>query len=131
MTDKKTVILLPESDAYTVCVAFVGKITKDDHDSIMTAAVKDRIEKNGFLNLVIVYSDEHAYEASAADANMRSIMAHARYIVRAAYVNPPKRKLFQTKMLRELYPDTAELKSFYAAERDDAIAWAKQGRPKK
>jgi hypothetical protein len=120
---------MPESDDYTLCVHFVGKIRKQDHETFMTVPMKAMIERNGFFNLVILYGENHSYDEQAADANIRSVMAHAPYLCRGAYVNPTPRKLMQIRILRELYNEDAELRCFNSDDLAEAIAWAKQGRP--
>lgn len=128
MAHESSVIILPESDARTICVLFNGPVSRDDHEKYLTGEVARRADKNGFFNLVIVYNDDHHFrDSEAAEVNIRGLMSYASRCTRAAYVNPTPRKVLQIKLLLPLF--AGEVRFFNTEERDLAIAWAKQGRP--
>lgn len=128
MTGKKSVLILPESDERTICVQFDGPVNREDHEKYLTGEVAKRADKLGSFNLVIIYNDDHLFQDyQAAEANIRGLMSFAARCTRAAYVNPTQRKMLQIKLLEPLF--AGEVRFFNAEERDEAIAWAKQGRP--
>ena len=129
MTQTTSVIILPESDDRTICVRFDGPVNRDDHEKFLTGEIAKRADRLGSFNLVIIYGDDHHFKDNeAAEVNIRGLMSFASRCTRAAYVNPTPRKVLQIKLLAPLF--AGEVRFFNADERDEAIAWAKEGRPK-
>ncbi|MBU0800644.1 MAG: STAS/SEC14 domain-containing protein [Alphaproteobacteria bacterium] len=121
-----TVIIMPESDDTTLCLAFTGGVTKEDHYNNLVLPMKERIEKFGYYNLLIWHKDDfNGYEPDAADQSFVSIRDLGPYARRIAYVNPSERKLFQTTLMRVKLGH--EVKNFDTKDLAEAIAWAKGG----
>ena len=123
-----SVITLPETDEYTLCLRFTGVVMRQDHYDGLVAPMRAMIEKHGGYNLVIHYAPDFAgWAPDAADQSFQSINEMGRAAGRIAYVNPPERKLFQTKLTRTLLG--ADVRNFENDELAAAIAWAKGGPP--
>jgi hypothetical protein len=121
-----TVIILPETDDKTLCLAFTGAVTKADHYNNLVVPMTARIEQYGYYNLVIWYKDDFTgYMPEAADQSFISIRELGPHAHRIAYVNPTERKLFQTNLMRAKLGH--EVKNFDTADLAAAIAWAKEG----
>lgn len=126
-----TVIILPQTDDCTLCLRFTGVVTKQDHYDGMVVPGMAIIERNGFYNLLIEYAPDYkGLTRDAADQRFRLINDWGKYGQRVAYVNPSPRLVFMTKLARVLL-GRADVRFFGTDELDDAIAWAKAGRPKK
>lgn len=126
--DGHSITILPESDDLTLCVRMQDLLCLEDHEAKLAGEIRKRIEKNGFLNLVIWYEDNHMFmDPATAEANMRGFIDMAPYARRTAYINPTERKLLQIKLFTPLYG--GEVRIFPSEEKDQAILWAKQGRP--
>lgn len=120
-----SIIILPETDDETLCLAMRGVITKADHSAFMVEPLRERIEKHGFYNLVLVYEDDfEGYQPAAAQQSFNTISDLGPYARRIAFVNPTTRKLFQNNLMRVKLGQ--EIKNFNRDERAAAISWAKQ-----
>jgi hypothetical protein len=124
-----TIITLPQTDNCTLCLRFTGAVTKQDHYDAMVVPGKAIIERNGFYNLVIEYAPDYkGLMPDAADQRFRLISDWGKYGCRVAYVNPSARLVFMTKLARVLL-GKADVRFFATNDLDEAIAWAKAGRP--
>lgn len=121
-----SLIILPETDDKTLCLAMKGAVTRADHYERLVQPMRDMIEKYGYYNLVLVYRDDFTgYEPDAAEQSFQTISQLGNYARRIAFVNPTQRKILQTTLLRAQLGQ--EVMNFNSDELADAIAWAKQG----
>lgn len=121
-----SVITLPESDDKTLCLAFTGIVTKDDHYNHLVRPMQDAIARHGYFNLVLWYKDDFkGLSPAAAGQSFISIADLGKYAHRLAYVNPTARKLFQNTLMRGQMGQAT--RNFNESELAEAIAWAKQG----
>lgn len=124
------ITILPQTDDYTLCLRFSGVVTKEEHYNSMSVPGLAIIERHGFYNLVIEYApDYQGLTPEAADQRFRLIGDWGKYGAHVAYVNPSARLMFMTKLARILL-GKADVRFFATSELDEAIAWARQGRPK-
>lgn len=121
-----SITILPQSDEYTLCLLLRGVITRADHQANLAAPMRERIEKNGYYNLVLIYDpDFEGYTPDGADSSFQSIKEMGLKARRIAYVNPTARKLFQTKITRNMLG--GDVRNFEKDDVEKAIAWAKYG----
>lgn len=119
-----SVVIMPQSDDCTLCLSFVGAVTKQDHWDNLVVPMRAMVEKHGYYNLLIDFSESFkGYEPDAAEQSFKTINDLGKFSRRIAYVNPSARKMFQTNMTRVLLGK--DVRNFDAHELDEAIAWVK------
>ena len=119
-----SVVILPQSDEHTLCLSFVGAVTKQDHWDNLVVPMRAMVEKHGYYNLLIDFSESFkGYEPDAAEQSFKTINNLGKFSRRIAYVNPSARKMFQTNMTRVLLGK--DVRNFDAHELDEAITWVK------
>lgn len=122
--NKSTVIILPESDEKTLCVELAGTIRRADHERVIRKGLFERFEKNGSYNLMAYFGpDFKGWEPDAADISMQTIVEIGRHAHRLAFVNPPEKKVMQSKLTPHLFG--GELRHFADDDLKEAITWVK------
>lgn len=121
----RTVVILPETDEHTLCVRFTGLIRKEDHKLNLRDRLAAMVEKDGWYSMLIEYKDFVGWEHDAADISLRSIMDFGKFARRLAYVNPPEKKVMQTKLTAPLFG--GEMQFFDEGDFDAALEWVRGG----
>lgn len=120
----QTVIILKESDDRTLCLKFSGLVTRADHQTYLRHELEKIIARHGEYNLLILHDEDfRGWEPGAAESSLRSIIDFAGQSRRIAYVNPPEKKVLQTKLSQPLF--NGEVKMFDRADYDAAVTWVK------
>lgn len=123
-TGGSTVIVLPETEADTLCVRFTGLIRREDHRRTLYTRLEALMEAYGSYNLLIEYGPDYiGWEQDAADISLRSIMAFGPHARRIAYVNPTEKKILQTKLTASLF--SGEIRLFEKDEYPQAVVWVR------
>jgi hypothetical protein len=120
-----SITILPESNDTTLCLLLSGHITAKDFEKYFHQEIKNRVEANGFFNMVVTYDEAYkGWERDAADLNLKSILELGSKPHKLAYVNPPKRKILLMKMAEPLLK--GEIRYFENGGYQDALKWIKE-----
>ena len=120
---KKTISILPETDATTLCLSMTGLVTANDYMNFFDGPLRQMIDKNGFYSLFITYDGFEGWTPEAADLSFKCIASCGPKARKAAYVNPPDSRMILMKTLQPIM--TAEVRYFNAGEDQDALHWIK------
>jgi hypothetical protein len=117
----RTVKILPETSNTTLCLALTGTVTKDDYLEFFDKPLRDILDKNGFYNLYVDYVDFEGWSPEAADLSLKCLTACGPKARKAAYVNPPGKRVLLMKTLEPILK--AEVRYFNAGEENEALSW--------
>ena len=120
---KKTITILPETDATTLCLSMTGMVSAEDYMNFFDTPLRQMIDKNGFYNLFVSYTNFEGWTPEAADLSFKCISTCGPKARKAAYVNPPDARMILMKTLQPIL--NAEVRYFNAGEDAEAIAWIK------
>lgn len=110
-----------ESHDHVIIAKASGKITVADYQNIIIPKLDDLIAQYGKISILFEMSDFAGWELQAAIIDFKYGLKHRNDFVKLALVNPPKYVACMMTMSRFLV--TAEIKSFTANERDQAVEW--------
>lgn len=121
---KKTITILPETEADLLCLSFSGTITASDFTEFHEKPLLNIIEKYDHYNLCSIYEDDfEGWSEEAADLSFKCITKISPKARRAAYVNAPDSRRLLMKMVQPL--TSLEVKYFDAGQSAEAITWVK------
>ncbi len=116
---------LPESENETFCVKLSGHVCKDDYVKKFHDEIKEIIAKHGKYNLLVYYAPDYkGWDSDAADANLEAIIETGPYAHKRAYINPPEKKIKQSKVI-EPYLKDSEYRFYGPEDFDKALEWVK------
>jgi hypothetical protein len=125
-----TVRILPESQGNVLCFELDGLITGRDHKKNLVEPLRAAVRKYKSYRVVMVYKPTlEGWEPAAADQNLEVVLECMPFCERAAYVNPPKKKIYQMKLSEPLID--FDIRYFADGELDKALKWVKQGGKKR
>jgi hypothetical protein len=114
----------PESRANLLCLEFSGTISHQDHEKFLVEAVREIIKTYSSYKLLCVFMpDFRDWEEEAADENIKIIVECADRCERLAYVNAPKKKIYQIKLMGPLIK--CPIRYFDTSQVDEALVWIK------
>ena len=126
----QTVTLLPASKGNLLCFELDGLVTTKDHKKNLVDPLRAAIRKYKKYRVVMVYKPTlEGWEPGAADQNLEIVLECMPFCERAAYVNPPKKKIYQMKMSEPLID--FDIRYFADGELDKALKWVRQGGKKR
>lgn len=124
-TDKsmdRSVIVLPGTQGDILCIAFRDYVRLAEYQPDFYDRMKRVVDEYGHYRLLVHYrTDFKGWEKDAAALSFQSISEMGKFARRIAYVNPPERKIFQTKLQESMLGD--EVRIFNEEEYDEALAW--------
>ena len=124
-TKGATVSLLPMGGKNILCFQLDGFVTQQDHKKFLIDPLREAVKKHGRYRVVMIYKPTfEGWEAAAADDNMNIVLECMPFCERAAYVNPPKKKIMQMKMSEPLIK--FDIRYFDSAQTDEALVWIRQ-----
>lgn len=116
-------IELLESPSNVLAVRAVGRLTKEDYETVLEPAVERHVSETGELRAVIVVGDElDSFTAGAAWEDTKFGIAHWGKWKRCAVVTDKDWVEDGVKIFGWMMP--GEVKVFEADDLDDAIEWA-------
>lgn len=118
--------ILPQSKGDLIVFEYSGYITEREYMDVLFNYLNEVVEKEKSLRLVCRFCEDYeGWEEGAAQANMKNIIDHVKYVSKIAYVNPPSSKVFQTKLMGgKLFK--GEMKYYNSNQFDEAIEWVSQ-----
>ena len=121
-----TVSLHPASGKNILCFQLDGFVTRDEHKKFLIDPLREAVKKYGTYRVVMIYQPTfEGWEPEAAEDNMNIVLECMPFCERAAYVNPPKKKILQMKMAEPLIH--FDIRYFDSVQTDEALAWIRQG----
>lgn len=124
-TKEATVSLHPASGKNILCFQLDGFVTRNEHKKFLIDPLREAVKKYGNYRVIMIYKPTfEGWEAAAADDNMKIVLECMNFCERAAYVNPPKKKIMQMKMSEPLIK--FDIRYFDTAQTDEALAWIRQ-----
>lgn len=123
-TPRPTVRIHPASKGNILCFELDGLITEKDHKKFVMDSLRRVIKKYGSYRVAMIYKPTlKGWEPGAAEQNLEIVLECMPYCERAAYVNPPKKKIYQMKMTQPLIH--FDIGYFDSDELDEALEWIK------
>ena len=121
-----TVKLLPVSRGNMLCFELDRLVTAKDHRKYLVEPLRAAIRKYKSYRVVMVYRPTlEGWEPGAAEQNLEIVLECMPFCERAAYVNPPKKKIYQMKLSEPLIH--FDIRYFADGEFDKALKWVMQG----
>ena len=119
-----SVVLMPESEHNTLCLALQGTVKYEDYAAIFRGQIEETLRENDNFNILIYYSPAfQGWERDAADMSLQTIIDYGSKIHKLAHVNPPEKRVLMQKLAPTLF--SGESKNFTGEELDSALNWIK------
>ncbi|HTK84327.1 MAG TPA: STAS/SEC14 domain-containing protein [Patescibacteria group bacterium] len=114
----------PASKGNILCFELDGLVTQKDHKKCVVDSLRKTIKKYGEYRVVMIYKPTlKGWEPDAAEQNLEIVLECMPYCKKAAYVNPPKKKIYQMKMTESLIH--FDIRYFDTRDLDKALKWIK------
>src|SRR4051812_39104382 len=82
-----------------LCFELDGHVTRDDQRKFLIEPLRAAVKKHGRYRVIMIYRPGfEGWEPEAAQDNMNIVLECMPFCDRAAYVNPPKKKILQMKI---------------------------------
>jgi hypothetical protein len=120
----QTVRIHPATKGDLLCFELDGLVTQKDHKKYLVDPLRKAIKKYGEYRVLMLYKPTmKGWEPGAAEQNLAIVLECIPYCKKAAYVNPPKKKIYQMKMTEPLI--TFDIRYFDTRDFDKALKWIK------
>ena len=114
----------PETTDKCLCLEIGERVTLKDYQDLLFPAVKNHADKNGKINLVLVYGDEFlGWDLDAAAADLETFVTFKHLVEKIALVNPPEVVLYRWQTMGPLL--NGEFRIYEGDCLEEAISWAK------
>ncbi len=108
-----------------ICFELDGYVTHADHTKFLVEPLRETVKTQGRYRVLMIYKPTfEGWEPEAAQDNMDIVLEFMPFCDRAAYVNPPKKKILQMKITEPLI--NFDIRYFESGQTDEALAWLKQ-----
>lgn len=123
---RQTVRIHPATKGNLLCFELDGLVTQKDHKRFLVDPLRKIIKRYGEYRVLMIYKPTmKGWEPDAAEQNLAIVLECIPYCKKAAYVNPPKKKIYQMKMTEPLI--TFDIRYFDTRDLDKALRWVKAG----
>jgi hypothetical protein len=123
--ENRTVTIHPESRGNVICFELDGFVSQEDHRKFLIDPLRTLIKEHGTYRVIMVYKPGfEGWQPGAAEDNLEIVLECAPVCERAAYVNPPKKKILQMKLSKPMIK--FEIRYFETDQFDEALAWIRQ-----
>lgn len=115
--------IMPESDDRVLCVEITKPITGDGYAQNFLPRIRQMIDNNGELRLLIYFRNYRGWEREAAEMDMDAISELGSATGRVAHVNPPESVVYKVRVMKPMLG--LDIRNFEENELTQALEWVR------